>query len=132
MSLYQHKVINELYKKIEKNCGKNVACQRWTSAHIYYITPKYLGVQPEYMSVLDVVYPPIYTTQDVSIYAEGQLYVTAAPPKNPIIHPSLRAGEYNYEEAYFSPIPKRVECIEDFNNLSSINLIDVLCDSKVV
>ena len=75
---------------------------------------------------------PIYTTQDVSIYAEGPLYVTAAPIQNSVIHPYLRAGEYNYEEAYFSPIPKRVKCIEDFNNLNSINLIDILCDSKVV
>ena len=132
MSLYSHQIINELYKKIEKNCGKNIACGSWTNIYVPPAKSEYPGLQPTSISLLDIIYPPIYTTQDVSIYAEGPLYVTAAPIQNSVIHPYLRAGEYNYEGAYFSPIPKRIEYIESFNNLESIDLIDILCDSKVV
>lgn len=73
-----------------------------------------------------------YLMHNESINAEGPLYVTAAPIQNSVIHPYLRAGEYNYEGTYFSPIPKRIEYIESFNNLERIDLIDILCDSKVV
>lgn len=132
MSLYNHQIINELYKKIEKNCGKNVACGSWTSIYVPQVESEYPGLQPASISLLDIIYPPIYTTQDVSFYAEGQLYVTAAPIHNSVIHPYLRAGGYNYEEAYFSPIPQRIERIESFNNLDSIKVANILYDSKVV